>query len=87
LREHRAAADPLTAQHGGRIVKTTGDGVLIEFGSVVGSSNATGTGPVDSPPLALRWSSVMQRKSFLSEQSERFKETARKLGAGELEKR
>ena len=26
LREHRAAADPLIAQHGGRIVKTTGDG-------------------------------------------------------------
>jgi len=35
LREHRAAADPLIAQHGGRVVKTTGDGVLIEFGSVV----------------------------------------------------
>jgi adenylate cyclase len=26
LREHRAAADPIVAQHGGRIVKTTGDG-------------------------------------------------------------
>src|ERR1700758_3075099 len=37
LREHRATADPLIAQHGGRIVKTTGDGVLIEFGSVVGA--------------------------------------------------
>ena len=37
LREHRAAADPLIAQHGGRIVKTTGDGALIEFGSVVGA--------------------------------------------------
>jgi adenylate cyclase len=37
LREHRAAADPLVGQHGGRIVKTTGDGVLIEFGSVVGA--------------------------------------------------
>src|SRR5215813_2429853 len=37
LREHRAVADPLVAQHGGRIVKTTGDGVLIEFGSVVGA--------------------------------------------------
>jgi adenylate cyclase len=33
LREHRAAADPLVAEHGGRIVKTTGDGVLIEFAS------------------------------------------------------
>jgi class 3 adenylate cyclase len=37
LREHRAAADPLIANHGGRIVKTTGDGVLIEFASVVGA--------------------------------------------------
>jgi class 3 adenylate cyclase len=37
LREHRTAPDPLIAQHGGRIVKTTGDGVLIEFGSVVGA--------------------------------------------------
>jgi adenylate cyclase len=37
LREHRSAADPLITQHGGRIVKTTGDGVLIEFGSVVGA--------------------------------------------------
>src|SRR5438552_504936 len=37
LREHRAAADPLIGQCGGRIVKTTGDGVLIEFGSVVGA--------------------------------------------------
>src|SRR6266852_3805016 len=26
---------------------------------------STGTGPVDAPPLALRWSIVMQRKSFL----------------------
>jgi adenylate cyclase len=37
LREHRSAADPLIAAHGGRIVKTTGDGVLVEFGSVVGA--------------------------------------------------
>src|SRR5713226_9071168 len=37
LREHRTAADPLVAKHGGRIVKTTGDGALIEFGSVVGA--------------------------------------------------
>ena len=37
MREHRAAADPLITEHGGRIVKTTGDGALIEFGSVVGA--------------------------------------------------
>jgi glutamate dehydrogenase/leucine dehydrogenase len=35
LREHRAAADPLVTEHHGRIVKTTGDGVLIQFASVV----------------------------------------------------
>jgi len=35
LREHRAIADAMVAKHGGRIVKTTGDGVLLEFPSVV----------------------------------------------------
>jgi TolB-like protein/class 3 adenylate cyclase len=35
LREHRAVTDTLVAKHGGRIVKTTGDGVLLEFPSVV----------------------------------------------------
>ena len=35
LREHRKVTDALMAKHGGRIVKTTGDGVLLEFPSVV----------------------------------------------------
>jgi len=35
LREHRAVTDALVANHGGRIVKTTGDGLLLEFTSVV----------------------------------------------------
>jgi TolB-like protein/Flp pilus assembly protein TadD len=35
LREHRKVPDALVAKHGGRIVKTTGDGVLLEFPSVV----------------------------------------------------
>jgi TolB-like protein/class 3 adenylate cyclase len=35
LREHRTVFDALVAKHGGRIVKTTGDGVLLEFPSVV----------------------------------------------------
>jgi len=35
LREHRAVTDVIVANHGGRIVKTTGDGVLLEFPSVV----------------------------------------------------
>ncbi len=35
LREHRAAVDPIMASHGGRIVKTAGDGVLVEFPSIV----------------------------------------------------
>jgi adenylate cyclase len=37
LREHHAAANPIIAEHGGRIVKTTGDGILIEFASMVGA--------------------------------------------------
>src|SRR6267154_5586275 len=35
LREHRKVTDDLVAKHGGRIVKTTGDGLLLEFPSVV----------------------------------------------------
>ena len=33
--ERREAARPIVASHGGRIVKTTGDGLLLEFPSVV----------------------------------------------------
>src|SRR5438067_4808955 len=36
LKAHRRAlVDPKIAEHGGRIVKTTGDGMLVEFASVV----------------------------------------------------
>jgi class 3 adenylate cyclase len=35
LREHRKVTDALVAKHGGRLVKTTGDGVLLESPSVV----------------------------------------------------
>ena len=31
LREHRAVTDALVEKHGGRLVKSTGDGVLLEF--------------------------------------------------------
>jgi adenylate cyclase len=35
VREHREAARPIVASRGGRIVKTMGDGLLLEFPSVV----------------------------------------------------
>jgi len=35
VREHREAAAPIVREFGGRLVKTTGDGVLLEFPSVV----------------------------------------------------
>src|ERR1041384_6397423 len=35
LREHRIVIDALVAKHAGRLVKSTGDGVLLEFPSVV----------------------------------------------------
>ena len=35
VREHRKAAAPIVADLGGRVVKTMGDGVLLEFPSVV----------------------------------------------------
>ena len=34
VREHRKAAAPIVAGFGGRVVKTMGDGVLLEFPSV-----------------------------------------------------
>jgi TolB-like protein len=35
LREHRVVIDKLVAKHSGRLVKSTGDGVLLQFPSVV----------------------------------------------------
>lgn len=35
LKAHRAATDPIALNHGGRIVKTTGDGMVIEVPSAV----------------------------------------------------
>jgi TolB-like protein/class 3 adenylate cyclase len=35
VREHREAATPIIASHSGRLIKTMGDGVLLEFPSVV----------------------------------------------------
>jgi class 3 adenylate cyclase len=35
VRERREAAAPIVAAHGGRVFKTMGDGILIEFASVV----------------------------------------------------
>jgi TolB-like protein/Flp pilus assembly protein TadD len=41
LREHRKVATALVAKHGGRLVKTMGDGVLLEFPSVVDAVECT----------------------------------------------
>src|SRR5258708_16496809 len=50
LREHRAVTDALVAKHGGRLVKTTGDGVLLEFPSVVDAAQcAVALQPVMAP--------------------------------------
>jgi TolB-like protein/class 3 adenylate cyclase/Flp pilus assembly protein TadD len=35
VREHREAARPIVAEHGGRVVKTMGDGLLLEFPSII----------------------------------------------------
>jgi class 3 adenylate cyclase len=35
LREHRKVTDGLVEKHGGRLVKSMGDGVLLEFSSVL----------------------------------------------------
>ena len=35
FRQHLAAITPIVTSHGGRVVKTTGDGVLVDFSSIV----------------------------------------------------
>lgn len=40
VRAHRNATDPVILNRGGRIVKGTGDGVLVEFPSAVAAVNA-----------------------------------------------
>jgi adenylate cyclase len=40
LKAHKAALDPIILNHGGRTVKTTGDGLLLEFPSIVTAVNA-----------------------------------------------
>ena len=40
VREHREAARPIVASHGGRIVQIVGDGLLVEFPSSSAPSNA-----------------------------------------------
>src|ERR1700758_2603705 len=40
FKAHRAAIFPIILNHGGRIVKNTGDGFLLEFPSVVGPTEA-----------------------------------------------
>jgi adenylate cyclase len=41
FKAHRAAIYPIILNHGGRIVKNTGDGFLLEFPSVVGATEAS----------------------------------------------
>ena len=41
LKAHRAAVDPVIYSHGGRIVKTTGDGLLIEYPTVISAVRAS----------------------------------------------
>lgn len=40
FRAHRNAVDPVILNHGGRVVKGTGDGMLVEFGSAVSAVRA-----------------------------------------------
>src|SRR5437870_11632717 len=40
FKAHRAAIFPIILNHGGRFVKNTGDGFLLEFPSVVGAIEA-----------------------------------------------
>jgi adenylate cyclase len=79
----RELIDPNIAQHHGRIVKTTGDGILIEFSSVVGAlrcatevQNATAEWNVDVPHEKRIEFRVAFTKAILSWMREIFSGTA-----------
>lgn len=40
FKAHRSAINPIILNHGGRVVKNTGDGFLLEFPSIVGATEA-----------------------------------------------
>jgi adenylate cyclase len=40
FKAHRSAIHPIILNHGGRVVKNTGDGFLLEFPSIVGATEA-----------------------------------------------
>ena len=50
VRERRDAAQPIVANLGGRIIKTAGDGVLLEFPSIVAAVECA-TGPSFIQPM------------------------------------
>jgi len=65
LRAHRAALiDPLVEKHGGRIVKTMGDGLLLEFPSVVAAVECV---------VATQTGMMERNKEISDEQSVRFR--------------
>jgi class 3 adenylate cyclase len=41
--------DPKIAEHGGRVIKTTGDGLLLDFSSVVGAVRCSSRSGRQSP--------------------------------------
>src|SRR5580704_6124358 len=49
----RELIDPKIAEHRGRIVKTTGDGLLVEFASVVDALRCAAELPADAPSTFL----------------------------------
>ena len=56
LREHRAAAAPLIAKHGGRIVKKTGDGCgIVHSHSFEYPPHSTLPGPLSHAPYAAQY--------------------------------
>lgn len=56
----RELIDPKTAEHNGRLIKTTGDGLLIEFGSAVDAvrCGAEIQRATTSPPVSKDWPSL-----------------------------
>src|SRR6516162_6732953 len=58
--------DPAIAAHNGRLVKTTGDGLLVEFGSVVDALRCATDVRLEWPSATLQWPRTSASSSGLA---------------------
>ena len=81
VRERREAAEPIVADHGGRIVKTTGDGLLMEFPSVVAAADCAMQHVIFVSKMIWGLSLYLEKGSFAEQTRANWKRQSNAAGA------